>query len=222
MVKRACIQRRILILFILRTIRNLKRHFENNFIVYLSLFFCLLLGIVIGSVVVKKMDYNLIRYIFQISNPYFNNINKNLYDIGNVFTGSILNNLFLILILLCFSFISFGTIFIPIVICLRGASLGLSVGILVERFGFKGFIVALLGIYPQNIFFLPGLIGIGAIAFSISYGINKTINKISFNNTKDIIGVILIFILIIFLGTSIEGFISPYILKLVKDSFTLV
>lgn len=203
-------------MFILKTMRNLKRHFQNNFIIYLVLFSFFLIGIIIGSIIIKRIDSNLSNSILEITNPYFKNIIKNTYSIKNVFKTSILNNSFLILVLLSMSFISFGVLLIPFIICLKGISLGLSVAILVDDFGFKGFIASLLGIYPQNIFIIPGLIGIAALSFILSYNILKSMNKNIFNNINDISNVYIFFILIIFIGILIEGFFSPYILNIVK------
>lgn len=209
-------------MFILKTIRNFKRHFQNNFILYLILFSALFIGIIIGSIIIKKIDYSLSKKILEISNPYFKNIGKNIYSIQNVFKSSILNNLFLMIILIFMSFLSVGIVLIPIIIALKGLSLGLSVAVLVDSFGLKGFIASLLGIYPQNIFIIPGLIGIGAIAFSLSIRISRSINKNIFNNINDILNISLIFILSIFIGTLIEGFFSPHILNIVKSISNVV
>lgn len=209
-------------MFTLKIMRDFKKHFQHNSMIYFILFFCFLLGIVIGSIIIKKIDYNYSRSILEISNPYFKNINKYTFSLRSVFKSSILNNLFLIILLAFTSFISFGIILIPIIILLKGISLGLSVAILVDGFGFKGFISALFGIYPQNIFIILGLIGIAAIAFSLSYQIFKSINRIALNNVNDVLRIFLVYLFIVFLGVSIEGFLSPHILKLVKDGFSLV
>lgn len=206
-------------MFLLRLNRLLRKHFENGFIIYIILGVIYVLGIIIGSILLKKMNIAESNFLLKYSNPFFKNIYHNDFGQYLVFKSSLLGNLGFILIMYLLGLLGFGFIFIPILIALKGSSLGLTVAYLVKDLGIKGIFLSILGIYPQNLFIIPGIIGIGAVTISMSLSFRtkvrpKLVKAKGFVNVKEYTVLILIFTFIIIFGSLIEGFISPIFLKL--------
>lgn len=201
----------------------IKKHFQNYFIFYFTLVLAFIIGIVIGPLIIKKTSYNMKIFFLKLSNPYFKSYYLNKYTKSSVLKASIINNIFLVIIIIILGLINPGMFFIPIFVALKGIFIGYTVAFLVESFGIKGFLSSVIGIYPQNIFIIGGLIGIGAVSMSICYSIKKPfINKPFLRkniNINEYLGIILIFALMVIFGSLIEGIISPKILKIIVEPF---
>lgn len=199
-----------------------KRHLGNNFIIYFMLLVTFILGIVFGSILINKLKAEQINNILR----YFSWILDYIVDgeqlSVDILKSSLISNMQFTLIIWITGFAFIGTIIIPIVIGLKGISIGFIVGFLVKEFGVKGFIFAVLGLLPHYLIILPAIITIGALGLSRSMSFTGTKGKKTYRvNTSDgidySISILLLFIIII-LGCFIESFITPYFLKLAKLS----
>lgn len=203
--------------------RFLKRHFENNFLLYFILFVTFILGSTISPLVIKRISNNGQIAILKLSHPYFKDLYLSEYNSFSIIKTSFINNLFSVALMGLLGLVNIGLIFIPIIIFIRGAFIGFTVGFLVDRFGARGFLSSLLGIYPQNIFIVLGLIGIGAIAMTMSSSFKMPFKKRGLlrreTNINEYIILILIFTLIILLGSLIEGILSPIIMRSIINLF---
>jgi stage II sporulation protein M len=180
-------------------------------------------GIISGPIVTKKVGYNTRMVFLKLSHPYFKDLYVGEYTNFSVLKTSIINNIFLMMIIVMLGLVNLGVFLIPILIILKGTFIGFTVAFLVDNFGVRGFLSSLIGVYPQNIFIIGGLIGIGAVAMSMSYNIKMTfINRpflrrnINLNEYLLITG---IFAFIVITGSLIEGVISPKILRLTIERF---
>lgn len=204
-------------------LRSTKRHFQNNFLFYFILFIAFIMGSIIGPLIIKKVSTKTQIAILKLSHPYFKNVYLDEYSSFSAIKTSFINNLLLATIMGFLGLVNLGIIFIPIIIFIKGTLAGFTVGFLVERFAVRGFLSSLLGIYPQNIFIITGLIGVGAVAMTMSSNFKMPFNKKGLLR-KDIdinhyIILILIFTFIIMIGAIIEGIISPIVMKLIIDFF---
>lgn len=203
--------------------RSIRRHFENNFLFYFVLFVAFTLGSIIGPLIIKRISNNAQVVILKLAHPYFKNIYLDEYSSFSIIKTSFVNNLFSVLLIGALGLVNIGVIFVPLIIFLKGGIIGFTVGFLVERFGVRGFLSALLGIYPQTIFIATGLIGVGAIAMTMASSFrmpfkNKGLLKRELNINEYIV-LISIFTLIIIFGAIIEGILSPIIMKLIINLF---
>lgn len=206
-------------MFLLRINRLIRKHIENGLILYILLGVAYILGIGIGATLLKKMNISESNFFLKYSNPFFKNIFNN--DLGEylVFKSSLYSNLLFIMLLYLLGLLGFGFVLIPILILIKGSSLGLTVAYLVKDLGIKGILISILGIYPQNLLIIPGIIGIGAITLSMSLSfrrVTKTrlVKGKGFTSLKEYSILIGLFAFVIILGSLIEGFISPFFLKL--------
>lgn len=217
------VYREELILLLNRIFRVLKKHFQNYFLYYFILTFGLVLGIIIGPLLINLFSLQTKLMILKLSNPYYKIALLNDYIQYSVMKASILNNLYLILLIYLLSLLNISIFIVPLIVIIKGISLGFTVGFLVNNFGFKGFLLSIGGIYPQNIFILSGLIGLGAISMSLSRitkrPLGGTVIPYRNRNSNENLLLYSIYTLIIILGAIIEGLISHRFLSFTLDFF---
>lgn len=179
-----------------------------------------IIGNITGPLIFKKIGDYPRSLILRISNPYFKNIYSGDYTNISVLKSSIISNVFLILSLLLFSLFKLGEIAIPVLISLKGCSIGFTVGFLINNYGASGFFISLLGIYPQNLFIILGIICIGAVSMSLSNNSKDFRARIPRRRTRsyynnDYFLLILTYSIIVIIGSIIEGVLSPGVLNLI-------
>ena len=206
-----------------RIIRVFKTHFQNYFLYYFILTLGLILGIIIGPLLINLFGLNIKLFILKHSNPYYKIALLNNHIEHSLIKVSILNNMYLILLIYLLSFLNISLLTLPIIILIKGITLGYTVGFLVNSFGFKGFLLSIGGIYPQNIFILSGLIGLGAVSMSLSKIPSRPLGNQLFHHSRRNINESLLlaslYSFIIFFGAIIEGIISHRFLSLTLDFF---
>ena len=206
-----------------RIIRILKINIQNYFLYYFILTLVLIIGIIIGPLLIDLFDLRTKIIILKYSNPYYKIAFLNDYIQYSVMKSLIFRNIFLIMFIFLLSIIRIGIFIVPLVVLLKGISVGFTVGFLIINFGFKGFILSIGGIYPQNIFILSGLIGLGAISMSTTnvYRRSVSLSRLRYQNRNLNESLLLagVFSLIIIFGAIIEGFLSPIFLSLTLDFF---
>ena len=104
------------------------------------------------------------------------------------------------------------------VIFIRGFALGFTVGFLVDQTGFKGIILALFSIFPQNILAIPALtvIAVAALSFSLTLFRNRFgRHRMGFYQELAAYSLLVAVMAGVLLGSSlIEAFIAPVFLRL--------
>lgn len=204
----------------IRLKRVLKNHFENGFSFYFSLFLVFIFGIIVGALIIKATSPNAQIGILKLSSSYFYSIFKGISNKYEIFKVSIIFNLLFVLFIYIFGLINLGFI-IPLLIFIKGGSLGFIVGYLISNFGWKGFFVSILGLYPQYLLFIPCIITIGALSMTISlrykFSSRGKKNKVKRLDLIEYTAITLIVKIVILIGSIYEGFISPIFLNIVND-----
>ena len=146
---------------------RIRNHFENGFSFYFILALVVISGIVIGALVIKAIDNDIISRLVKYSSPYFYSLSR-----GNISNVDILKlSIFLNIIFAFFSYLIALlnlAFIIPLLIFIRGLQFGLLVGYMIINFGFKGFWISLFGLYPQYLIYIPCIISLGALNMTIS------------------------------------------------------
>lgn len=104
-----------------------------------------------------------------------------------------------------------------LLIFLRGSLLGIAVGFTVQNYDIKGFIVTVVGIYPQYIIYLPCILlaGVLAILFDRRTNlINRKRHNVIKINLSDYIILFVLIIILMTIASFYEGFISPIFFRL--------
>lgn len=197
-----------------------KRHFQNNFIIYFILFLFLIGGITIGSILVNKLELTQGNKAIKYLSPLIDNIENGNQASLDMFKSDLLTKLKFTLIVWLSGFVFIGIILIPLIIGLKGISIGFTVGFLVKSFGIKGFTFALSGLLPHYLIILPGILAICFIGLSnananskLKRNVIKRINKI---NLLEYSLLILFSFTIVIVGSLVGSFTIPYFIKLLN------
>lgn len=193
-----------------------KRHLQDNFLLYFILLIAFVVGIVIGAILINRLNpedkLGITSYLSRVVNLMSSNGNRAI----DIFRSSLFSNFRTALIIWGLGFFFVGIIIIPVIISWKGMAIGFTVGFMVKEFGIRGFIFSLTSLLPHYLIILPGFLTIGAISASNSIHGKKNQGKIGYKrNFFDYTTVFFIFFMIIVLGSLIEGFFIPYVLNLI-------
>lgn len=200
----------------------LLRHFQDNFLIYFILTTVFAIGIIIGAVTIKVLNIEQKNGIIVFLNSFFKTMDRNGFDSLLILKQSIIDNFKTIGLIWITGLIIIGIPIIPIAMMFRGFALGFTVGFLVNEYGIKGFLFSILGILPQNLFIIPGIISISSIGMAFSFASIKNRKK-KLRNSKigsSIVNysvLILFFSLFVFIGALIEAYVSPNFLRALSD-----
>ncbi|MEF9933770.1 MAG: stage II sporulation protein M [Clostridium sp.] len=203
-----------------RITKNIKENIGIYFIIIL--FFSI--GLAIGGFTIKSISIEEKNELLTYMNSFFKVYSGESVSGSSVFMQSARNNFLSILIIWVLSLTIIGVPVALIVIGFRGFVLGFSVGFFIESMGIRGLMFSLIGIIPQNIVYIPCLLIAVVISLSYTTSVIRRRKGKGFSNNQGlsfmsyslIIGVIFIVTLI---GSFIEGFISPLIIKALSSYF---
>lgn len=150
---------------------------------------------------------------------YVDLISKNNFDYIKGLINTLISNYKYLSILWIFGIIFFLFPLVPLIIIYRGISIGLMISSIIYSFKLKGFLYALIILFPTKI--INELIYIIMSYYSISFSLkiynaiktNKSINITSFS--KNYFYILLIFIVALTLTSIFEVYLSTNIIKLV-------
>ena len=150
---------------------------------------------------------------------YVDLISKNNFDYTKGLINTLISNYKYLSILWIFGIIFFLFPLVPLIIIYRGISIGLMISSIIYSFKLKGFLYALIILFPTKI--INELIYIIMSYYSISFSLkiynaiktNKSINITSFS--KNYFYILLIFIVALTLTSIFEVYLSTNIIKLV-------
>lgn len=194
----------------------IKRHIQNNFLLYFILLIIFIIGVIIGAIFINSLEMDNKLRISSYFSWIFTSINEQEYNSFDVFRKSLISNIRITLIIWILGLFTIGIFIIPLIIAWKGTAIGFTVGFLVKEFGFKGFVFSLTSLLPHYIIILPGFIAIGSVGISYSIRNRKYRGKKAYQrDLRDYSILLFLLFIIIFFGCLIEGFFIPFILKLI-------
>ncbi len=193
-----------------------KRHLEKNYIIYLFLSLFIVIGIILGSILILKINTNNKSDLLPHFNYIFNYLENKNYTSIDIFKSSLFFNMKILLIIWILGFLNFGMLITPLIICFKGMSIGLTVGYFVKGFGFKGFLLSILGSLPNHLILVPIFLIVAAMSVirSISCKCSKN-SKLEIITLTDYAIILLLFFLIIFFTILLESFLVLISFKLI-------
>lgn len=202
-------------------INKIKRQFQNNYLIYFILMLCMIIGIIVGSFVVIKYKQSEGLKLIAYFNWVFKYLNNEIYGSINIFKFSFFSNIKIIIFIWLIGLIGLGVFIIPIIICLKGVSIGFTVGCLVNSFGFKGFLFSCFGLFPYYLLAMPTFLLMAGIStfnsiFKNKFKKNNILKSKQFVDYSFVLLLVSIFIL---LNALIEGFFSFNLLRIIKIGF---
>lgn len=195
-------------------------HFKENFLLYILSALCIGIGFVIGVYIVKYMTTsdkgNLLSYL----TDFIKGKNGNSESSRMILFQAIKNNIPLILVIWFLGLTMIGIPIILIIDVLKGFTIGFTVAFFINGFGIKGIGMAMLGVIPQNIIYIPCIIFLSVIAMEFSIKLIKDNSKMSmrrrfFSSIGSYSFFFIIITLIMFLGFFFETYCTPNIIKMI-------
>ncbi|HSH37069.1 stage II sporulation protein M [Schnuerera sp.] len=202
--------------------RWLFKQFQDNFIIYFLVIIIFAIGIIIGSITIKIIGLEQKNDLIIFLSSFFKNIDGDKISNSLILKQSITDNFKTVGLIWISGIIFIAVPLIPIIVLFRGFALGFTVGFLVNEYGMEGFLFSVLGILPQNLFIIPGILSIASIsmAYSIKCIKMRKLRVKSINNVSKILDyttLIVLLSIVIIIGCLIEAYVSPMFLRLLTD-----
>lgn len=191
---------------------------ENKFYYFMVfIFFCV--GIALGTYIVKYMSARDATDITSYFSTFTESIAKEAVNNKVLLFNILKKNLMLITIIIALSFTVFGTPIILLLDLVKGFTLGYTFSFLISTFDGKGLWLALASTIPQNIIYIPCFIALSivGIEFSSTKLKDKFFNKGKVNTIveRELILKIGVLACVFIIGTLIEAYLGPNIIKFV-------
>lgn len=191
---------------------------ENKFYYFMVfIFFCV--GIALGTYIVKYMSARDATDLTSYFSTFTESIAKEAVNNKVLLFNILKKNLMLITIIIAFSFTVFGTPIILLLDLVKGFTLGYTFSFLISTFDGKGLWLALASTIPQNIIYIPCFIALSivGIEFSSTKLKDKFFNKGKVNTIveRELILKIGVLACVFIIGTLIEAYLGPNIIKFV-------
>lgn len=192
---------------------------KENRLFYMMVFVFFCVGIALGTYIVKYMNVNDVNDLTSYFASFTESLVKEPVDNKALLLSVLKKNLILITIIILLSFTIFGTPIILLVDLIKGFTLGYTFSFLISTFEGKGLWLALASTIPQNIIYIPCFIALSivGIEFSSTKLRDKFFNKGKVNTIleRELILKIGVFSCIFIIGTLIETYLCPEIIKFV-------
>ncbi|SCJ86926.1 stage II sporulation protein M [uncultured Clostridium sp.] len=191
---------------------------ENKFYYFMVfIFFCV--GIALGTYIVKYMSAREATDLTSYFSTFTESIAKEAVNNKVLLFNILKKNLMLITIIIALSFTVFGTPIILLLDLVKGFTLGYTFSFLISTFDGKGLWLALASTIPQNIIYIPCFIALSivGIEFSSTKLKDKFFNKGKVNTIveRELILKIGVLACVFIIGTLIEAYLGPNIIKFV-------
>ncbi|MFT5872952.1 MAG: stage II sporulation protein M [Clostridium sp.] len=197
---------------------NINKHIQENFWLYIISILCVFTGIILGIYSVKYMGEfarnDLVNYLMNFIDP--SNTNGISYKL--IFVQSIKNNLPVIIFLWFLGLTIVGLPIIIIIDLFKGFTVGFTFSFMISGLGKSGIGIAILGVLPQNLIYIPCIIFSSVVSMEFSIMLLK--NRFNKQGTSSISGriiyysaIFIVIIIVLFIGIIIESYIAPYFVK---------
>lgn len=197
---------------------NIAKHLSDNFWFYIVSLVAVSTGIVLGIYVVKYIGNSNSETVSKYFESFTYNFNNETFNGAEIFKETLKSNVPYIILIWFLGITAIGIPFILILDFIKGFTLGFSASFITLGLGTKGIWLSLLGILPQNIFFIPCILVGSSIAMKFSA--EKLKNKINrrfienywvkFYNYS--IGYVFI-LFVMMIGFFYQSYISPSLIK---------
>lgn len=197
---------------------TVQKHIRLHIPIYLIVILSIAIGIIIGTYTTKALPDLQKEELVNYLEGFFQILQSQEIDNHQLLFQSIINNLKLLLTIWLLGLTIFGTPIILILLGFRGFILGFTIGFVIDKFAFNGILFIILSILPHNLFYIPGLVGIGVMAISFSlFLLRSKIKKERIYNRKRQIwtytGVIVLVSTFLLLGSLVEAYVTPIFMK---------
>lgn len=196
-----------------------RQEFKKNKYKYIFLITIIILGFLSGIILSNILSYNDKKEIATIVEEYFLNLKENteINYISN-FINNLNVNFIYLLLLFIFGLSIIGVILNPFILYFKSFILGLSVGIIISIYRFKGIIGGILYIFPHQIINIIVYLLLSYYGISLSIKLFKSLFlKKTFNSSefmKKYFKIVGLSSFVLLISTLYETFLADFIMKL--------
>lgn len=193
----------------------INRHIKEYWYLYILVLIFFLGGVIFGSIGVKVLNQEQTGELVTYLNNFFEKVPQ--LQGQKVAYRAIIDNINILLIIYILGMTVIGSPGILFLIFTRGFIIGFTVGFLVQEKAWKGVLLTVLSIVPQNIFFVPALVGSGVLALAFSIYLVKGRNdfrRTLFQQFLTYTFGMTIFLVLAFCAGGIESYVSPTFVKM--------
>ncbi len=197
--------------------RLIRLHIRDNISIYTFTMVLIFIGIFFGAIIINSLGIDQKSDLNLYLNRFFGQVlSEPLTSSSDLFYQSFTHYLKYIGLIWILGVSVIGLPIILILIFLKGIVIGFTVGFLVSQMGFKGFLLSLVSVLPQNFILVPAflIIGVAAISFSLRMIRMQLVKPEPFMpilTRYTVLIIVIIFMLII--SSTIEAYISPFLMK---------
>lgn len=200
----------------------MNRYIQDRLPIFTFVIIVFILGISFGAVAVKTVDYSTKEDVFSYFNKFLQGYRQIEYRNTALLAESIEFNLMNIFIIWAFGLSMILMPLITILIFFKGFVLGFTVGFLISEYSFRGILIALAAVFPQNILVIPVYLIASVLSIYISINIFKYYRGKAAINGEIFLKYsleMLVMAVILVLSSLIETYLSPLLLNLVSRLF---
>src|SRR5690554_2507335 len=174
------------VFFLSKLINAIQNHIKTNIPYYFIVLLFFATGIVAGTYTVKALPdlqkIDLMEYL----EGFFQILKSQEIDNHQLFIQSLLNSIKIFIPILLLGLTMIGPPFILLLMGFRGFILGFTLGFVIDELALKGILFIILALLPHNLFYIPGLIGIGVTSISLStYFLKNKLKRQMIYNKKE-------------------------------------
>lgn len=200
------------------------REHSSIFLFIVVLFF---MGVIFGAIVVNSMSFTQKEDLFYYLSQFFGQVStENAGENSDLFLQSFLHNSKFIGLIWILGISIIGLPVILILLFVKGMVVGFTVGFLVSQMGWKGFLLAVSSILPQNLIIIPVFIIMAALSVIFSLRMIKKQFMKQYAKPlapllKGYIFALIAAVVFISAASIVEAYLSPWLMKTMITSINI-
>ncbi|QCX32680.1 stage II sporulation protein M [Caloramator sp. E03] len=195
----------------------ISKSIHENIGIYFTVILFFTIGIAAGAFTIKALDYNKKQDLVIYLNNFFQVLNNQNIPNSQIFYQSLKNNFQTVFFIWLLSITIIGVPVTLFITTFRGFIVGFTIAFLIDGLGWKGLLFMFIAILPQNILYIPCLLIISALSLIFSLQTFRAkIKSVPVSVKSSILSytaIIVIFFIIMCIGSVIEAYISPILIK---------
>ena len=206
----------------------LVQHVQAHSSIYLFIITLFLMGVIFGAIVVNSLSFAQKEDLYFYLSKFFSEMEDGrMTSSEELFRQSFLHNVKYLGLMWILGISIIGLPLIFVLLFMKGVVVGFSVGFLVNQMEWSGFLLSFVSVLPQNIIIIPAFIFIGAVSATFSLTLIRKIfmkngPSIQFQMIPFLSRYVIFLVLaigIVTIASSIEAYLSPYLMKTVISNF---
>lgn len=179
-----------------------------------------LCGLVSGALVTHTLNFSQQEQLKQYLNNFLQGATYSVFRASELSNYRVWSGIFKTqVVTLCILWLSGMTLIgVPLIILLiaaRGFVLGFTVGFLVYEKAEQGLLLALVGVLPQNLFYIPATLGAAILSFYFSLTLLHWSREYSVYSSIAVYSLVFIlFVLVALAGSWVETYLIPGLIRL--------